>query len=232
MIRTLVVSLLAALVVPPVFFVAVASVDVAPPNEEDTVGREVPDVELVDENGTPLRLRSLAGKPLVLNPIFTRCPYACPTITTSLRDALAAIGTPGVDYQVVTVSFDPADTAADLRAYRDRLELPAGWCIATAAPGQLDTLLAAIDFRYAPALDGGFAHANVVAVLTPDQRVSGYVHGIVYEDGDIRRALLAAVTPPSLVDAFKPLIVAAAGLSLVVTLVVLFATRRRGHTTA
>jgi protein SCO1/2 len=222
MLRMLVVFVLAALVAPPVAY-AVPS----PPNEARVVGRPVPDVELRDDRGQPFRLGSLAGKPLVLNPVFTRCPHVCPMITSSLRDGLLAIGIPGDDYEVVTVSFDPADTVDDLRDYRERLELPDGWRLAIADSAELDTLLSAIDFHYEPLPGGGFAHANVVAVLTPDHHVSGYLHGVTYEESDIRRALLTAVAPPSLVAKFRPLMLAASLLALLAVLVVLWVTKRR-----
>ena len=47
-------------------------------------------------------------------------------ITSSLRDAIAAIEGLGESYNVITLSFDPDDTVEDLRAYRERMELPAG----------------------------------------------------------------------------------------------------------
>ena len=91
----------------------------------------------------------------------------------------------------------------------------------------METLLRAIDFNYSAVSGGGFLHANVVAVMTPDHQVSGFVHGIAYEEEELRRALLSAVTPASLVETFKPLIAVVAVLALLVTLIVLWGTQRR-----
>ena len=90
------------------------------PDTAKTIGQRVPDVELIDENGVPFRLSSLAGKPVIVSPIFTTCSQTCSTITSSLRDAVTAIGAPGKRYHVVTFSFDATDTAGDLKAYRKK----------------------------------------------------------------------------------------------------------------
>jgi cytochrome oxidase Cu insertion factor (SCO1/SenC/PrrC family) len=202
------------------------------PDEARTIGQVVPDVELTDDSGRVFALDSLAGKPVILSPVFTRCPHACQAITSSLRENLLAIGPPGDSYNVVTLTFDPADSLEVLREFRRNHDLPPAWIVARAEPAALDTLLGAIDFNYSPVAGGGFLHANIVAILTPDLRVSGYVYGIGYTEDELRQALLSAVTPDSLVDAFKPLIAAVAALGLLVTLVVLWATRKRQGNTA
>lgn len=159
------------------------------PDESQTIGRHLPSTVFTDENGDSLTLSTLTGKPLLLNPIFTRCEHVCPSITSTLRTALEHMGTPGQDFNVVTVSFDPADTPEDLRSYREKTELPAGWRLAIAEPDQLRTLLETIDFRYQPAPGGGFAHPNVVAVANGDMEITGYVHGMVIDEMEVRQAL-------------------------------------------
>jgi hypothetical protein len=108
------------------------------------------------------------------------------------------------------------------------MDLPDGWIVARAEAAALDTLLNAIDFNYSPAAGGGFLHANIVAVITPDHRVSGYVDGLVFEEDELRQALLSAVTPSSLVASFRPVIAAVAVIAVAVVMIVLWGTRRRG----
>jgi protein SCO1/2 len=198
------------------------------PDASRVRGRPVPDVALIDDAGAPFRLGALAGKPLVLSPIFTRCPHACVMITTSLRDALVPIGAPGQAYEVLTVTFDPADTEEDLRAYRERMELPPGWHMARGAREQIDSLLAAIDFHTVALEDGGFAHANAVAVLAPDLTVSGFVHGLAYDEGELRLALARAAAPESLVRRYRPLLAGVAVVAAAALVLTLILTRRRG----
>ena len=197
------------------------------PDESRTKGQHVPEVTLIGEDSTSFALSTLAGKPVVVNPIFTSCPQACPLITGSLRDALASIGEPGVGYQVLTVSFDPADGPAQLRAYRQKLALPAGWRLAVATPANLAALLDAIDFNYTALPGGGFDHANAIAILTPTLQVSSYAHGLSYEPAEIRSALEVAAGEVSLVRHYRPVILVVGVLGIALIAVVLFSTRKK-----
>lgn len=66
------------------------------------------------------------GAPTLLLPIFTRCTGTCPMTAHYLKRALAGAGTA---FRVVVFSFDAADTADDLREFRDRFALPAEWLV-------------------------------------------------------------------------------------------------------
>jgi protein SCO1/2 len=163
-----------------------------PPDETKTRGRVVPDIVLTDDHGVSFCLGEMAGKPLFLSPIFTRCPGACIAITTSLRDAIQGAGTIGRDFNVITISFDPADSLQTMRAYREAHALPDAWRMVVAEPEDRMRLLDAIDFNFM-SLDGGmFAHANEVAVLDRNLAVSGYLHGTVYAPEEVVSALQVA----------------------------------------
>lgn len=221
--RLLLVSLTFALLAP----VFVRAQMALPPDEEKTRGTQVPDVTLISEDSTSFKLSSLAGRPVIVNPVFTTCEQTCPMITSNLSKALLELGEPGVGYQVLTVSFDPADGPAALREYRRKLDLPAGWKLAVASPDELKALLGAIDFNYAALPQGGFVHANVVAILTPTLTVSSYSHGVTYESAALRAQLERATRESSLVRHYRPYIALAAGLGLLSIVVVLFATRKK-----
>jgi protein SCO1/2 len=197
------------------------------PDETKTIGQRVPDVTLLGEDSTTFTLGSLAGKPIVVSPIFTACEQTCPMITASLRDALAQIGEPGAGYQVLTISFDPADGPAELREYRLKMALPPGWKLAVATPENLQQLLDAIDFNYETLPDGGFVHANVIAVLSRALTVSNYVHGVSYDAAGIRHALEQAADETSLVRHYRPYIVGAAIAAWSSVVVVLITTRKK-----
>ncbi len=193
------------------------------PDESRTIGRVIPDTDLTDDRGETITTGAFAGAPLIISPIFTRCPHTCTMITSSLRDAIAPIEGLGSTYNVITLSFDPDDTVEDLRAYRERMELPASWKLAIAEEGPLTALLDALEFAVIPTDDGGFAHPNLVAIIDAEQKISGYVHGMDYKEADIRHALTAAWAGESLVEKYKPWILAvaaAAALALVLTIVI------------
>jgi cytochrome oxidase Cu insertion factor (SCO1/SenC/PrrC family) len=199
------------------------------PDEKKTIGTQMPDVALVADDDSTFRLSSLWGKPVIVSPIFTSCPHTCSMITESLRDALREIGEPGVGYEVLTISFDPADDTAAMRAYRERLGLPQGWRLATASAGDLATFLGAIDFQVTALEGGGFAHPNLVVVLGPDLRVASYVHGVMYDADDVRAALEDASERASLVRRYRPLLVVIVALGLGAVGWALYVTRGAAH---
>lgn len=197
------------------------------PDESVTIGKPALDVQFTDENGETFRLSDLRGKPVIVSPIFTSCPHTCTMITSSLREALTAISKPGGKYEVLTVSFDPADTPEDLKAYKKEHLLPAGWKLAVGEGDAMNAFLASLDFRYSAEDTGGFVHANLVAVLTPDQHISEYVYAIMFEEQSMRTALQTAVTGTSLVKKFRGWILAAAIGGAVLTALTVLATKTR-----
>ncbi|MCI0453017.1 MAG: SCO family protein [Candidatus Latescibacteria bacterium] len=197
------------------------------PDQTKTIGTQMPDVAFTADDDSTFHLSALWGKPVIVSPIFTSCPHTCSMITESLRDALRAIGEPGVGYEVLTISFDPADDTAAMRAYRERLTLPRGWRLVTASASDLATFLGAMDFNVTALEGGGFAHPNLVVVLGPDLRIASYVHGVMYETDDVRAALEDASNRASLVTRFRPVILLVVALGLVAVGWTLYATRRR-----
>jgi len=175
-----------------------------PPDESSTLGRRVADAVFLDERGNPVELRSLAGRPLIVSPIFTRCHHVCPTITASLKQAVAELGTPGDAFNVLSLSFDVSDGDEDLARFRRKLALPAAWKLVRATSDQLLPFLDSIDFHFISADDGTFVHPNLVVVLTPDLEVARYLYGVDYRADDLSRALANARGEHPLLDAVGP----------------------------
>lgn len=105
--------------------------------ELDVIG-PVPDVAFVDQTGASLRSADLAGRVLIANFIFTRCPTVCPVTSLKMKrlgERLA--GEPGVG--LVSISVDPEhDTPPVLRAFAARYGAdPARWRFLTGEAGAL-----------------------------------------------------------------------------------------------
>ncbi len=108
-------------------------------------GDAVPDAKLVDQDGRPFALSSLAGSAIVVTFIYTRCPLPdyCPLMDrnfAALQRAVKAGGVRGV--QLLSISFDPTfDTPAVLKAHAGRTGAdPAVWRFLTGDPATIDTL--------------------------------------------------------------------------------------------
>ena len=105
-----------------------------------------------------------AGQPTLLVPIFTRCTGSCPLTAGALRQAMAGAS---AEFRVVLLSFDPKDTAADLRRFRNWLDLPSEWLVVRSIdPAASRELFDDLEFRVMNS-GGGFNHADQTFVFSP-----------------------------------------------------------------
>ena len=82
------------------------------------LGQGTAAIDLLSEDGKPVSLDDLNGKPRVLFFGFTHCPVVCPVTVWEIDAALAEIGKPAETTQIVFVSLDPArDTPAVMKKY-------------------------------------------------------------------------------------------------------------------
>ena len=106
----------------------------------------------------------------------------------------------GDQFDVVTVSFDPRETAALAAAKKKtyvkryaRAQASQGWHFLTGEEASIQQLTRAVGFRYAyDEKSGEFAHATGIMVLTPTGRLARYFYGIDYSPRDLRLALVEA----------------------------------------
>ena len=158
---------------------------------------------LKDEAGrdVPLSTYFSKGKPVLLVPVYYRCPMLCTQILTGVESTLKAVTfDPGKDFEVVAVSIDPKDTpelaAAKKQTYLHRYARPNtanGWHFLTGSEANVRPLMDAIGYhyKYDPKTDQ-YAHASGIMVLTPDGRLSRYFYGVEYAPRDVRLGLVEA----------------------------------------
>lgn len=101
----------------------------------------VPDAQLTERNGAPMRLGALRGKVWVANFIFTRCAGSCLVMSSkmeSLQDSLARHG----DVMLVSFTVDPDnDTPGRLSSYAQGYHARAGkWLFLTGGRDQMQSL--------------------------------------------------------------------------------------------
>jgi cytochrome oxidase Cu insertion factor (SCO1/SenC/PrrC family) len=148
-----------------------------------------PNIDVIDDQG---RVRSTAewnGTPTILAPMYARCPLACPMIAQGVKRGAAESSAPISSYRVVIFSFDPRDTPADLRRFRERQRLPLHWSVVKAVhKGDERRLLDALDYHYGQA-GNHWIHPNAIIALTADGVPAKTLNGTNY---DIDAALAAA----------------------------------------
>jgi protein SCO1/2 len=140
-------------------------------------------------------------RPVVMLFAYYECPMLCTMVINGLASALDVLSLlPGTDFEIVTVSFDPRDTAATATAkktgYIGRYKQPgaaAAWHFLTGDQPSIDRLTRAAGFRYVWDKETKqFAHPTGVIVLTSEGRLARYLFGIDYGPRDLRYAIVEA----------------------------------------
>jgi len=171
---------------------------------DQRLNQQVPlDLAFVDDHGQPVQLQQYFGsKPVILMLVYYQCPMLCTQVLNGFAGAMNGIVrfNIGREFNVVTVSIDPRDTAQDAAAAKKRYlqryrrpEAEQGWHFLTGKKDQIDALAQAVGFRYAwdPEIKQ-YAHASGIMLLTPDGRLAQYYYGIEYAPRDIQLGLIEA----------------------------------------
>lgn len=170
---------------------------------EPQLNAQIPlDLPFVDENGNAVQLRDYSGqKPILLAFVYYGCPMLCNQVEQGVVGALKMLAfTPGRDYEVVFLSFDPRespDMAAQKKksalSHFGRPETAAAWHFLTGTKESIDAATKAANFRYTfDTKNNLFAHASGIMLLTPGGRISRYFYGVEYPARDVRLGLVDA----------------------------------------
>jgi protein SCO1/2 len=171
---------------------------------EQRLDNQIPlDLTFRDESGREVKLGEYfrGDKPVLLTLVYYECPMLCNQVLNGVVGTLEAVTfTPGREFEVVTVSFDPREgpeLAAKkketyLKRYR-REGAGAGWHFLTGDKDSIDRLADSVGFKYVwDEQSKQFAHASAIMVATPQGRLSHYFYGIEYSPKDLRLALVEA----------------------------------------
>jgi protein SCO1/2 len=171
---------------------------------EEKLDAQVPlDLAFVDEQGEAVTLRRYfdSGKPVILSLNYFRCPMLCTLTLNGLVDAARRIDwTAGDEFQILTVSFNP-DEGPELAEVKKRGYLQSygredaadGWHFLTGSKDNIDRLCDAVGFGYRyDEKTGEYAHSSSIIFLTPEGRVSRYMHDVQFNPNDVRLSLVEA----------------------------------------
>ncbi len=170
---------------------------------DQRLGEQLPlDLTFRDESGADVRLGDYFGKrPVVLTLVYYSCPMLCNQVLNGLTSALDVISFDiGKEFEVVTVSFDPRETAELARNKKEtyiqwykRPGASGGWHFLTGDKASIDKLTEAAGFHYKfdPATNQ-FVHATGIMLATPEGKLARYFYGIEYAPKDLRLGLIEA----------------------------------------
>jgi protein SCO1 len=115
------------------------------PGPQTATKQNIPDVELVDQDGKTVHLYSdlVRGRVAALSFIFTTCTTICPLVGANLGRLQTELGRSlGEDIALVSVSVDPAtDTPQRMKAWGAQFGAKPGWSLLTGEKGTVDQLL-------------------------------------------------------------------------------------------
>ncbi|MGE5212460.1 MAG: SCO family protein [Nitrospirota bacterium] len=154
-------------------------------------GHSVAQINWTDDASRDRGLSEFAGFPVILLPIYTRCPTACIANVDQLKAALSSSSADPRQFRVLLFSFDASDTPAKLSAYRTRENIPLSWFVGSSSQQNIEALLESIGFQYGRA-GTEFTHPNVVLFLDPKLRIAKWIYGTDYSGSDVDGALKIA----------------------------------------
>jgi protein SCO1/2 len=175
---------------------------------EQRLNNQVPlDVEFKDETGKTVRLGDYfkTGRPVILNLVYYTCPMLCGEELAGEASALSMLKfTPGKDYEIVSVSFNPDETPNDAaekqKVYLERINEhldpktdASGWHFLTGQEPQIKQLADAVGFHYRRDPETKqYIHATAIMIVTPGGKLAQYYYGVEYAPKDIRLGLIEA----------------------------------------
>ncbi|MCF7805857.1 MAG: SCO family protein [Candidatus Marinimicrobia bacterium] len=168
---------------------------------DEHLGETIPlDLEFTDHNGNTVTLEKYfrKDKPVLLTLAYYECPMLCTLVLNGISKTVDSLSwTPGKDYQIVTVSIDPRETAELAKAkhdlYLEQLDKQVSgddWAFLVGEESQSKKLADALGFNYYYVEDKDiYAHPAVSYVLTEKGKISRYLYGINFKKKNLRLAL-------------------------------------------
>jgi protein SCO1 len=161
------------------------------------------DLVFHDETGQPVKLGQYFGqRPVVLALVYYNCPMLCTQILNGMVTSFRVLPFQiSKEFDVVTISFDPRETAALAAAKKkvyvgylpEKMQAGAsdGWHFLTGDAESIKQITDAVGFRYHyDESTKQFAHASGIMVTTPQGKLSRYFYGIDYPARDLRLGLI------------------------------------------
>ena len=158
-------------------------------------------ISLINEDGKQVWLSDVIDKPTIINFVYYRCPGIC----SPLMEAVAGVMdksdlVPGIDYQVLTISFDPNETIElGIRKKSNYLNLMSnkveeakkGWLFFTSDSASIAKATNATGFKY-KRTGNDYLHAASLTVVSKDGKITRYLNGMYFLPFEWKMAIVEA----------------------------------------
>jgi protein SCO1 len=169
---------------------------------EERVGKFLPlDEKFRDEYGNWQSLRDFFGsdRPTILSLNYSNCPQMCELQLGALASQLSLLTLePGQDYELVSISMSPSESAIRVRESKDKYVLSfgrdsakTGWHFVTGKATGISEVSKAmgVSYRFVPTTKE-YAHPPVFIVADPEGKILRYVHGFDFKADDLNQILV------------------------------------------
>jgi protein SCO1/2 len=161
-------------------------------------GEVVPDFQLVDQDGKPVRLSDFRGKAVVMTFIYTRCPLPnfCPLMSKNFSELEQRLSKEfSGKYHLLSVTMDPDfDRPEVLKDYAGRYEASArDWSFATGTSDQIKSVAGLVGLYYARE-NGLITHDLRTALIGPDGRLVHLWKSNVWTPYEVQRMVRETLT--------------------------------------
>jgi protein SCO1 len=156
------------------------------------------DIYLINENNQRVCLTDLIDKPTIINWVYFRCPGICSPLMEGLAKVMDQSDLiPGVDYQVLTISFDPRETidlgikkkTNYLNLVNKKETISKGWHFFVSDSASIVRGTNATGFKY-KRTGRDFTHAASICMVSPKGKITRYLNGIYFLPFDFKMAVI------------------------------------------
>lgn len=121
----------------------------ADPKYKRTVEKyTIPDVVLVNQNGSKVRLQSImqSGEPVIVDFVFGTCTTICPILSAGFANLQQKLGADAKKVHLISFSIDPEnDTPKVMKEYLKRYRAKPGWDFLTGSRADIDKVMYAFN---------------------------------------------------------------------------------------
>ncbi len=171
---------------------------------EEMLGHKIPlNLVFKDSKGNVVTLQQVAnGKPLIIDMAYYECPGICDVVLGGLARVITEVPQVlGRDFNVATISFNPADKPSDAMKKKGQfwgsLKDPTSsraWRFLTGDSASIYRLTNALGFYFQRDKYGMFMHPTALIFVNSDGKIVRYIQGTTFAEADVRMALMEAKT--------------------------------------
>ena len=160
------------------YFIPTGPASAAPAYQRTVERLSVPDVTLINQDGTRVKLVALvnSGKPVVLDFIYGTCTTICPVLSAGFTNFQRKLGDNSRTVQLISISIDPEhDTPAVMNKYLKNYQAKAGWDFLTGSRGDIELVMRAFN-AYVP---DKMSHYPIMFLRSPGSEQWVRIYGLI-----------------------------------------------------